>query len=123
MSAIPTQKKNDEELDELRRRNAFAVRPPIQHIMSLKLNPLLTSVIYIILVASVVLVFMQIYILALCCAGASLLMALFIFRKKPRSSHHACIITIISLLVLAFGSVYYLEQFEPKAHEEPQRST
>ena len=123
MSDIPRQKRSSDELDDLRRRNAFAVKPPIQQIKALELPLPLIGILYTVVTASVVLYFTHYYIPAICCAGPSLLASLFIFWKKPRSSHHACIITIISLLVLVFGSVYYLEQFEPTAHEEPQRST
>lgn len=123
MSEIPSRKRNSDELDDIRRRNAFQTRPPVQYIQSLELNRLFVGVLYLLVIVSVCLAFAKFYLPGLCCAAVSLLAAILIFWKKPRSSHHAVIITIISLLVLVFGSVYYLEKFEPTAHEDPQGPT
>lgn len=78
---------------------------------------------YLLLITAIVLTFAKIFIAGLSCAGLSLLLSLLVIWKKPRSTHHAVIISIISLLVLVFGTVYYLEKFEPEAHEDPQGPT
>lgn len=40
--------------------------------------------------------------------GAVLLLSAWIWRKRPRSSHHAAILTIIAVLVLVFGILHLL---------------
>lgn len=112
MTDLPDHKRSDSELDEIRRRNAFAVRPPVQEIKNLAIHPLFLGIAYILCLTGAGLALGEIYIAGLTCAALTLLFTLFIFWKKPRSRHHATIMAIISLLVLVFGTVYYLEQFE-----------
>jgi len=110
MAKIPDKRHDDQELGQLRMRNAMSVRPPVQSIQNQALNPLLLSVNYLLSAISVGLVIYKIYLPALICAGVVLLAALIILWRKPRSRHHAAVMIIISLLVLVFGSVYYSEQ-------------
>lgn len=117
MTKIPEKKHDDEELRELRTRNAFAVRPPVQELKNQALHPFFLSVVYLLCAVSVGLVIYMISMPALICAGVALLSALLIFWKKPRSRHHAAFMVIISLLVLVFGSVYYNAQFEQPAND------
>ncbi|BDS05216.1 hypothetical protein NT6N_02560 [Oceaniferula spumae] len=117
MTKIPERKQDKQELEDLRRRNAFAVRPPVQAIKAQALHPLFIGLGYLLSLTSAGLAIAAIYIPALSCASLSLLGALFIFWKKPRSRHHAAFMAIISLLVLVFGSVYYLAQFEPTSND------
>lgn len=117
MVKIPDKKHSDRELNDLRKRNAFAVRPPVQAVVNLALHPILLAAVYLLTLTSAGLAIAALYIPALSCAGLSLLSSLVIFWKKPRSRHHAAFIAIISLLVLVFGSVYYLAQFEPTSND------
>ncbi|MCP5535468.1 MAG: hypothetical protein H7A51_04440 [Akkermansiaceae bacterium] len=117
MTEIPDHKHTGNDLEEMRRRNAFAVRPPVQHIKNQAVNPLLLGLAYILCLSGAGLAIGALYLPAITCAALSLLFTLFIFWKKPRSRHHAAIMAIISLLVLVFGTVYYLEQFEQTAHD------
>ena len=117
MADIPKRKHSGSELNELRRRNAFATRPPIQEIKSLALHPLLLGLGYLLCFVGVGLAMAEIYIPGLVCSGLALLFTFFIYWKKPRSRHHAAFIAIITLLVLVFGTMYYLEQFEQPAHD------
>ena len=117
MTGIPEHKRSDNELDEIRRRNAFAVRPPVQKIKNQALQPIFLAVGYLLCLTGVGLAIGEIYIPGLTCAALVLLTAIFIFWKKPRSRHHATIMAIISLLVLVFGTVYYLEQFEQTTND------
>lgn len=123
MNEIPTHKKSDSELEDLRRNMAFSQRPSAQPFKPAKLSLPLTLILYMIAIASIVLVAKGIIAIGLSVAAFTLLLALLVFWKKPADSHHASFITMISLLVLVFGSVYSIEKFEPKAHEEPQRPT
>lgn len=117
MTGIPDQKHSNDDLDEIRRRNAFSVRPPVQQIKNLAVHPGLLAVFYLLCLTAAGLAVARIFIPALACAASALVVTVFIFFKKPRSHHHAAIIAIISLLVLVFGTVYYLEQFEQTAHD------
>ncbi len=117
MAKIPEKRHGKEELSELRMRNAFSVRPPVQAIKNQALRPVFLSLCYLICVVSVGLCYYQFTIPCLSCAGLGLLSALFIFWKKPRSRHHATLMIIISLLVLVFGSVYYFAQFEQPTND------
>ena len=117
MSKIPDKKRGDQELEELRKRNAFTVRPPVQAIQNLALHPSLIGIVYAVSLTAVGLVIYKTYLPALICAGLVLACTLLIFWKKPRSRHHAALMVIISLLVLVFGSVYYLTQFELPAND------
>ncbi|MGB0993607.1 MAG: hypothetical protein ACPG32_14205 [Akkermansiaceae bacterium] len=110
MTELPEQKHSDSELGDLRARNAFAVRPPVQQIMAQKLARPLTIFCYIVALTGAGLAYKEFYIPAFGCAAAGLLMALFIFLKKTRSRHHAAFLAIISLLVLVLGGVYYKQQ-------------
>ncbi|MEJ6570548.1 MAG: hypothetical protein QNL01_07655 [Akkermansiaceae bacterium] len=117
MADIPGHKRSDNELSELRKRNAFAVRPPVQQLKNQALHPIILALGYILCLTGAGLAIGEIYISGLACASIALLFILFIFWKKPRSRHHAAIMAIISLLVLVFGTVYYLEQFEQTTYD------
>jgi len=117
MAQIPNRRLSETELDELRARNAFSVRPPIQQIKNQALHPLFIGLGYLLCCSSIGLSIYKLSVPALVCAGIVLLYAILIFWKKPRSAHHAALMTIISLLVLVFGSVYYFAQFEQTAND------
>lgn len=117
MTPLPKQKHSDEELSELRMRNAFAVRPPVQQIQSMALHPIALGVIYLICLTGAGLAIGEIFLPGLVCSGVAMLAALIVYWKKPRTRHHASIIVIISLLVLVFGTMYYLEQLEPSDYD------
>lgn len=44
------------------------------------------------------------------CAGAALLIAIYIFLKKPLSRHHAAFLSVIVMFVIVFGALYYFPQ-------------
>lgn len=129
---IPDKKHDDRELQQLRMRNAMAVRPPVTQLKKQALHPWGLGVHYGVGLVSMVLVVWSIYPLgpiderllmigmggSLCC----LLAAILVFWRKPRSRHHMTLMMIISLLVLVFGSVYYIEQFEQAPYDDAQGS-
>ena len=117
MTHLPEQKRSAEELAELRMRNAFGVRPPVQHIKSQALHPVVLAVLYLLSLTSAGLLLRAVYVPALACAAAVMLASLWIYWKKPRSRHHVTLTAIISLLVLVFGTVYYLEQLEASDYD------
>lgn len=130
MAEIPERKRDKVELQEMRARNAFAVRPPVGQLEALAVNRLVLAVFYLIILSGAGLVIKShypygiemgpVFITGMAFAAVGLLVSCFIFWKKPRSRHHAALMAIISLLVLVFGTVYYIEQFEHKAHDDTQ---
>jgi len=68
------------------------VRPPVEQIKSLAAHP-----------AIVILG----YLLAFAGGVGGLVVAAYLFLKKPRSHHHAAFIAIIAVLVLVFGTLYF----------------
>jgi len=131
MAQIPEKRRDREALQELRNRNAFAVRPPVQHLQRQALSKPVLGFFYLLAFIGAGLVAYSFYPYAsveelyfksgFACVIAVVLMSFFIFLKKPRSRHHGAFLLIISLLVLVFGSVYYFEQLEPKqSHDDTQ---
>ena len=45
-------------------------------------------------------------------AGVALLIALFIFIRKPLSRHHGAFIFVGTLLLTVFGTLHYFPQFQ-----------
>ena len=94
---------------EMRRRDMFHTRPPVQHILSLALNPILAGMLYTIAIASIYLTFhywnafppQKFYAPAAGCC-ALLLASLLIYWKKPRGRHHAAFLAGIALILASF---------------------
>lgn len=133
MAAIPEKKHDRQELQNLRMRNAMAVRPPVQQLQKQAAGRLMLGLSYAFSLFGAAMVIRAIhpygpiielpFMIGIVSAGLGLCAALLIFWRKPRSRHHASILAIISLLVLVFGSVYYIEQFEQSAHDDAQGPT
>ncbi len=133
MAKIPERKRDKAELQEMRSRNAFAVRPPVEQLQAQAVHRFVLVFFYLICLTGAGLVIKSYYpygiemgpvfISGMACAAVGLLISLWIFWKKPRSRHHAALMAIISLLVLVFGTVYYIEQFEQEAHDDTQGPT
>ncbi len=94
-SNLPDHRHDDRELQRIRAVNAMKVQPPVEQIKSLAAHP-----------ALVVLG----YLLAFAGGVGGLMIALYLFLKKPRSHYHAAFITIIAMLVLVFGILYFIPQ-------------
>jgi len=117
----------------MRARNAFAVRPPVEQLQVQAVHRFVLVFFYLICLTGAGLVIKSnypygiemgpVFISGMACAAVGLLVSLWIFWKKPRSRHHAALMAIISLLVLVFGTVYYIEQFEQEAHDDAQGPT
>ena len=136
MTHIPEKKRSRNELEDLKRHNAFSVRPPVQQLQAQALPRVALGFCYLLvsfgagcllfkskicdllfdwfpmssiwgLGGSYDPVIEAIYIAAVASSVIGMVISGLIFWKKPRSRHHAAILAIISLLVLVFGSVYY----------------
>jgi hypothetical protein len=108
-AALPQRKHDENEIMEMRRRDMFHTRPPVQHILSLALNPILAGMLYTIAIASIYLTFhywnafppQKFYAPAAGCC-ALLLASLLIYWKKPRGRHHAAFLAGIALILASF---------------------
>jgi hypothetical protein len=113
-SKLPHHRHSDKELGEIRRREALAAvntqappKPMVAH-------PAIVIPGYI--AAIVAGVGFHYYDLAIqvtaTCVGIALLVAAFIFIKRPLSRHHAAFIAVMSLFVIVFGALYYFPQLQ-----------
>jgi hypothetical protein len=92
---LPVQRRTDQEIERLRTRNAMGVQAPVARLAAQAAHPVVLGLGY---------------VLALAGGAGGLLVAAFLFARKPRSHCHAAFITIIAVLVLAFGILYLLSQ-------------
>lgn len=92
-SKLPVHRRGDGELQRIRMQNAMQAKPPVERIAAQAAHPMMLILGYALAVAGGV---------------GGLLVALLLFLKKPRSSHHAAWMTIIGVLVMVFGILYLL---------------
>lgn len=114
-SKIPFHRHSDKEIEEIRRREALAL------LNVQKPNPKLAAAHFAILIPG--------YVLALtgascflfhevtapvtgACEAAALLIAGFIFLRRPISRHHGAFIAVIALLVIVFGAIHFFPQLQ-----------
>jgi len=110
-SHLPTQRHSDQDLNAMRQREAQAARmaPPPPKTSA----PLLLLVFcYLLILGGAVLAWRDaLFYVPAACEVAALLIAAFIFLKKPHSRHQAAIISILTLLITTFGALHYLPLF------------
>jgi hypothetical protein len=114
---LPQHRHADNELMEIRRREAMRVRPPLAHLRSQLAPAPLVLLGYLLAIAGGIapLVAKTNWQYAthlkwggVAGGGGALLVALFIALKKPRSRHHAAFIGIVALLVVVLGILQLL---------------
>jgi hypothetical protein len=111
-SKLPIHRHSDQEVQQIRRKEALAMQSSGGHLLSLVAHPVLIIPGYLFAVAGGVCFYfyeLQIEITAGCVAAA-MLIAGFIFFKKPLSTHHAAFIAVICLFVTVFGALHYFPQ-------------
>lgn len=110
---LPSHRRNDSELNRLRREQAFSVQSPGGFLIQQTANIFIVGIGYFcVLLAAALPIFdflfskVSLYFPAiLCLVGIGL--AVFIFLKKKRSIHHAAFIATIAVFTLIFGALYY----------------
>ncbi|RYD23927.1 MAG: hypothetical protein EOP88_02160 [Verrucomicrobiaceae bacterium] len=113
-SILPQHRHSDKELGEIRRREALAAvntqappKPMVAHLAVIIPG-------YIAAIAGGVC--FHYYDLSIgvtaTCVGIALLVAAFIFMKRPLSRHHAAFISVLTLFVIVFGALYYFPQLQ-----------
>ncbi len=125
-STLPIQRHSGHELNEIRRHEALillesAIPPP-----SLTAHRALIFPGYLFALAGAACFYyyeLEIRITA-ACVIASLLVAIFIFFKKPLSRHHAAFIAVAALFVIVFGALYYFPQlsYSTFQHQTEEKS-
>jgi hypothetical protein len=111
-SILPVHRHSDQELNELRRKAAITAQAPAVYYAKIRAHLALLIPGYLSAVAGGICFYcyeLSIGITAGCVAVA-LLLASFIFVKKPLSRHHAAFISVIALFVIVFGALHYFPQ-------------
>ena len=117
LTKLPEHRHSDDEVQNIRRRGAFQVRPPLAHIRS-QIAPWPVVVAgYLLAVAGGItwLTNKETWVHARLVSGlevaggvGAVVVALLIALNKPRSRHHAAFIAILGLLVIVFGVLQLL---------------
>ncbi|MEX1048931.1 MAG: hypothetical protein WED15_05355 [Akkermansiaceae bacterium] len=112
-SKLPIQRRSAEEIMRIRRQETISMQTtPMVHPKLIAAHPawiLPGYLLPLIGAVSFYYYYQPIYVPAACVA-ASLIVATWIFLKKPMSRHHAAFISVVALLVIAFGALHYFPQ-------------
>ena len=110
-ATLPNRRHKEEDLDEIRRREAFAIQSPAIHLQALAAHPVMIGGAYALVIATLVTAIMKTHGgIVLACGIAALAAAAYIFLKKKRSTHHAGFIAAITILTLIFSALHYFPQ-------------
>ncbi len=114
-SKLPIHRHSGKELTELRRHDALATLAPWTHPQALTAHLALVIPGYLFAIGGAVCFYFydlekRELRIAAACAAIALLIAAFIFIKKPLSRHHAAFIGVMALFVIVFGALYYFPQ-------------
>jgi len=111
-SQLPSYRRSNEEIQELRRQDAIQMTAPPLHPQTRIAHPVWIGLGYLAVIgAAVGIYFYGIDIrIAAVCVIAAIIIAAFIFFKKTYSRHHAAFIAMMALLVIVFGALYYFPQ-------------
>lgn len=111
-SKLPTHRHSDGEIQEIRRQEMLAMQAAAGHLPSLTAHPALIVPGYLFAVAGAVGFYFYELDLPITagCVVVAILIATFIFFKKPLSLHHAAFIAVMSLFVAIFGALHYFPQ-------------
>ena len=112
-SKIPFHRHSDDEINEIRRREALALlnaQVPNPRLAAAHFSLLIPG--YLLAVAGASCFYFYGFPLAATsgCAGTALAIAAFIFLRRPISRHHAAFIAVIALFVIVFGALHYFPQ-------------
>lgn len=112
-TVLPSHRRTEFEIKQLRRTQAFSVQPPVSHLIPQAVHPFMAGFGYLCVFAAAVLPFIDHWFTdisryipgTLCLAGLGI--SGFILLKKKSSLHHAGFISAIAILTLIFGALYY----------------
>ena len=111
-STLPIHRHSEEDIQRIRRQEMLAMQANAGHLLSQKAHLALVIPGYLcVLAAALGFYFYDLdRIITAACVGVALLIAAFIFFKKPLSVHHAAFITVAALFVVVFGALHYFPQ-------------
>lgn len=113
-SKLPVHRHSGQELGEIRRREAIAAlspqappKPMVAH-LAVVIPGYLAAI-----AGGLCFKYYELSIqVTATCVGIALLLAAFIFIKRPLSRHHAAFIAVMTLFVIVFGALYYFPQLQ-----------
>ncbi len=111
-SNLPVHRHNAQELNQMRKQAALAMQAPTVPFAAVTAHLALLIPGYLFAIGGGVCYYF--YELPIsytsACVAVALIIAGFIFFKKPFSRHHAAFISVIALFVIVFGALYYFPQ-------------
>lgn len=113
-SKIPFHRHSDQELSEIRRREALAMMQARPNPKLAVAHPALLAPGYVLAIAGASCFYFYEFPMEATagCAAAALLIAGFIFLRRPISRHHAAFIAVIALFVIVFGALHYFPHLQ-----------
>ncbi len=113
-SKIPFHRHSDKEIAEIRRREALAMMQARPNPKLAAAHPALLAPGYILAIAGASCFYFYEFPMEATagCAAAALLIAGFIFLRRPISRHHAAFIAVIALFVIVFGALHYFPHLQ-----------
>lgn len=113
-SKIPFHRHSDKELNDLRRRDALSMLTPVANPRLAVAHIALIIPGYLLAVAGASCFYFYEFPMAAtaACAATALLIAGFIFLRRPISRHHAAFIAVIALFVIVFGALHFFPQLQ-----------
>ncbi len=108
-SNLPFHRHSEKEISEIRRQEAIAMLAPAVHPLSRHAHPAQVIPGYLTALAGgLCFYYYQLELpYTLVCVVLALMVAAFIFFKKPLSRHHAAFIAVAALFVIVFGALHY----------------
>lgn len=120
-SSLPVRRHSDKEMSEMKRRGGLSQigTPPPVNPLAMVASPFLFIPGYLAAIAggSCFLYFGWEIAWTASCVLIALLIAGFIFLKKPLSRHHAAFITVLALFVIVFGMLHYFPALSFKNYD------
>jgi len=114
-TALPDHRHDPNDMSQIRHREALAKvmqqnqQDPAAHLRKMTAHPLLLTPAYLFPLAAALAAWQRaFYLTPLVLLVISILFTFFIFLTKKRSRHHAAILTIIIVMTLTFGALYYV---------------
>lgn len=113
-SNLPAHRHSDEEISRIRRMEAIEAMAPHERPRSLSAHLALVISGYLLAVIGAAGVYFHDlpFVVTAVLAGAALMIAIYIFIRKPLSRHHAAFIFIAVLFLTVFGALYYFPQIQ-----------
>ncbi|MBK1884465.1 hypothetical protein JIN85_18760 [Luteolibacter pohnpeiensis] len=110
-TSLPSYRHSQQDLDELRRREAFTAQSPAIQLQEITAHPALIGVGYALVVGTLISAIMHTHgAILLSCGAIALALSGYMFIKKKRSRHHAGFIAILVIFTLIFSALYYFPQ-------------